>query len=87
MQTFWNDSRSGAKTGLLRGSENSIHKVVHRVTYPTTFCLFWHLTNPRIHRAAVSYFVQMFLHNGRLSAQTLVITIKTTTVDRLNNDW
>jgi len=41
---------------------------------------------PRIHRAAVSYFLQMLLHNGNLSAQTLS-TIKATTVDRLNNDW
>ena len=42
---------------------------------------------PRIHRASISYFLQMLLHNGRLSAQTLVVTIKATTVDRLNNDW
>jgi len=41
---------------------------------------------PRIHRAAVSYFLQMLLHNGRLSAQTLIVTLKATAVDRLNND-
>jgi len=29
----------------------------------------------------------MLLHNGRLSAQTLIVTLRATTVDRLNNDW
>jgi len=42
---------------------------------------------PCIHRAAVSYFLQILLHNGRLSAQTLIVTLKATTVDRLNSDW
>jgi len=51
------------------------------------FAYFDTLRIPRIHGAAVSYFLQMLLYNGRLSAQTLVVTIKTTTVDRLNNDW
>jgi len=50
------------------------------------FAYFDTLRIPRIHRAAVSYFLQMLLHNGRSSAQTLV-TIEATTVDRLKNDW
>jgi len=52
------------------------------------FAYFDTLRLPRIHRAAVSYFLQMLLHNGRLlSAQTLIVTRKATSVDRLNNDW
>ena len=55
--------------------------------YQIIFAYFDTLRIPRIHRAAVSYFLQMLLHNGRLSAQTLIVTFKATTVDRLNNDW
>jgi len=51
------------------------------------FAYFDTLQIPRIHRAAVSHFLQMLLHNGTLSAQTLIVTLKAKTVDRLNNDW
>ena len=83
-QTCWNDSRSGARIGFLWALENSTHKVF--TMYPTIFAYFDISRILRIQTAAVSYFLHMLLHNSRLSAQTLV-TVKATTVDRLNNDW
>jgi len=32
MQTCWNDSRSGARTGFLQALENRTHKVLQRVS-------------------------------------------------------
>jgi len=55
--------------------------------YQIIFACFYSLRIPRIHRAEVFYFLQLLLHNGRLSAQTLIVTRKATTVDCLNNDW
>jgi len=98
MQTCWNDSTSGARTSFLWASENSTHWDFHRLSReqhslrfspikPIILAYFDTLRIPRIHRAAVFYFLQMLLHNGRWSVQTLIVTLKTTTVDRLNNDW
>jgi len=63
------------------------HSLSFSPPFKVFFAYFDTLRIPRIHRAAVSYFIPMLLHNGRLSAQTLIVTLKATTVDRLNNDW
>jgi len=66
-------------------------KEQHSLSFSPSMQLFFGcfdtLRIPRIHRAAVSFFLQMLLQIGRLSAQTLIVTLNATTVNRLNNDW
>jgi len=65
-------------------------KEQHSLSFSPPIKLILSILTPcefRVSTELQSYFLQTLLHKYRLSAQTRIVTLKATTVDRLNNDW